>query len=388
MQKKQVSYCYCDEYNFEKVKDSIYRIFSSFPDFEKKLKESSGLKVLLKPNLLSPRHPDKAITTHPTVLKAVIHYLQQFDSKITIADTPAGPYNKKVLEKLYSTCQIDQVANEMGVELNFDLSDEYISLPEGKVLKKCMLIKPAIEADIIINIAKLKTHTLTRLTCATKNLFGLMPGVLKFRQHIAMPDIKIFSQMLLDINSYFEDKTFHIVDGITGMEGEGPSGGDPISTGALIGGLDSGAIDMLVCNIIGMPFNSVSTLINYKSLDDLEIKELDPIKKVSYKLPPQRNRSIPSNVPEWVQEVLTNLIIAKPLINKKNCKKCKLCIESCPAEIMTTENGFPKISSYKKCIRCYCCQEACPYKSIHLSVPLVEKIYVLIRKFKKKNEKS
>lgn len=381
MIKNQVSYSFCQEYDFDSVKISIEKILSSFPDLADKLKTKSPINILIKPNLLAARHPDKAITTHPIVLKAVIHYLKQFNCNITIADSPAGVYNNKELEKLYKACQIDEVAKESGCNLNFDTSDMQVELPEGKVLKRCIMIKPALEADFIINIAKLKTHTLTRLTCAAKNLFGIMPGVLKYRQHVIMSDLKIFSQMLIDINKYFENKVFHIVDGIIGMEGEGPgSRGEPKFAGALFAGWDSGYVDVLACHIMGMPIDTVPTLVNYKGLESINIVDFDKIRTYNFSLPPVRYKSLPAQIPEWIQNIIMDLIVAKPLINRKACKKCNICIEACPAKIILMQKKGADISNYKNCIKCYCCQEACPHKAIYLSKPLGIRIFKFFHK--------
>jgi uncharacterized protein (DUF362 family)/Pyruvate/2-oxoacid:ferredoxin oxidoreductase delta subunit len=379
MSDNKVSYIYCENYEEELINNSITKMLSTFTDLNKKL-EAKKLNILIKPNLLAPRHPDKAVTTHPMVIKAIIRYLQKFDCNITIADSPAGTYNLKTMEKLYKTCEIQKFADETGCNLNYDLSDVMVEFPDGIVFKKSLIIKPAVEADLIINVAKLKTHTLTRLTCATKNLFGLMPGVLKYRQHLAMPDIKIFSQMIIDMNKYFEDKVFNIVDGIVGMEGEGPSGGDPKFAGALLAGYNSQAVDVIACKIMGMPPLTVSTLAGYKEVDKVELIKLTEMKTYNFILPPERIKSLPDYIPNFVQNFLTEIIIAKPLINKKTCKSCGICVKSCPAEIITMNSKGAYIKTYKSCIKCYCCQEACPYKSIQLSKPLLERIYRTIRK--------
>lgn len=375
MKNNKVYYDYIEKYDFELIKNSVEKIFEADVDFIEKIKSKPGAKILVKPNLLAPRHPDRAVTTHPEVIRAVVEYLEQFDCKILIGDSPAGTYNQKVLEKLYNTCKMTEIADKTSSALNFDTSDMLVEFSNGKTLKKSLILKPAVEADFIINVAKLKTHSLTRLTCATKNLFGLMPGVLKFRQHLAMPDLKIFSQMLIDICDYFSDKTFHFVDGIIGMEGEGPSNGEPIFTGAFLGGSNPKAVDVLACYIMNMPVNTVPTLLGFKGLDDIDVKYFSELKTYDFSLPPVMRRSIPDRVPKFVQDILTEVIVPKPLFDLKTCKKCNICVDSCPAEIIKTNKDGPKVYDYTKCIRCYCCQEACPYKSIHLSRPLVERIF-------------
>lgn len=383
MGNNKVIYKYCKSYEYENVKSSIFHILSSLPELQEKLNTDKPVKVLIKPNLLSPRAPEKAVTTHPTVIRAVIEYLEQFNCEIAVGDTPAGPYNTKILERLYSTCEMTKAVEGTSAKLNFDLSDTLVDIPNGKTLKKLLMIKPAEEADIIINVAKLKTHTFTRLTCAAKNLFGLMPGVIKFRQHLAMPDLKVFGQMLVDINTYLNGKVFHVVDGITGMEGMGPSGGDPKFAGALFGGTDSEAVDILACHIMGMPVNTVPTIINRKSINDIELVVSDNVATYEFNLPPVRLKSIPETIPQWMQDTLTELIIAKPIINSELCKKCNICVESCPAQIMEIREQGAIVKEYKKCIRCYCCQEGCPFKAIELSQPFVEKCYRFVRKLRK-----
>ena len=380
MNKNKVTYTFCEKYDLAVIEKAVEKIFLAYPELDKKLKSKLNPKIVVKPNLLAPRHPDKAVTTHPVVLKAIIVYLKQYSSNIIIADSPAGTYNEKVLDKLYKTCEIVEVAEETGCQLNYDIKDSMVSFPKGKVLKKSLIINPALEADFIINVAKLKTHTLTRLTCATKNLFGLMPGVLKYKQHLAMQDLAVFSQMILDINGYFEDKVFNIVDGIIGMEGEGPSGGEPKFAGALFGGRDSCSVDIMACHIMGMPCNTVPILINYKGTEDIEINNFDEIRTYNFVLPPVRFKSLPDFIPEWLQNVLTEMVVAKPIINKNICKKCNICLESCPAEIISMKETGAYIENYKKCIKCYCCQEACPHKAINLSKPIGERLYKLFRK--------
>ena len=382
MDKKQVSYRYCENYAFNAVKNPVEKIFFSFPELNNILKP--GIKVLIKPNLIAARHPDRATTVHPAIIRAVVDYLSKYNCEIVIGDSPAGTYNSNILEKLYKTCELTSIPEDYNCKLNYDCSEESISLPHGKALKKLSMIKPAVDADFIINIAKLKTHGLTRLTCATKNLFGVMPGVLKFRQHLAMSDIQIFSQMLIDISAYFDGRIFNLVDGIVGMEGEGPTNGDPIHTGALFGGWDSQSVDVLACHIMGININTVPTLKNYKGIENINLINSDGVKTYNYELPPERARSIPDSVPKWVQNLFTELTVPKPIIVKKSCKKCNICVESCPPQIIKMQKGGAHISTYTECIKCYCCQETCPHKAITLSKPFAERVVRIVRKFRKK----
>ena len=102
-----------------------------------------GMRVTVKPNLLMKRQPEEATTTHPIVMKAVIHCLQQLGAgEITIADSPGGPYSKALLQGIYQASGMEQAAKETGTLLNYDLTYETVAAPQGKKCTSFHIISP------------------------------------------------------------------------------------------------------------------------------------------------------------------------------------------------------------------------------------------------------
>ena len=212
-----------------------------------------GDKVLLKPNLLSFHKPEEGVTTHPAVVRAVVQIVQEAGAQVIIADSPGGaiPYTKDSLKKLYEITDITQIATETEAFLNYNTEWESLPHPEGKLIKILDVIKPVLEADCIINLPKLKTHLFTTLTLATKNLFGVVPGLLKVGYHAKIKEVIRFSEMLLDILTFVKP-VLTVMDGIVAMEGDGPASGSPYDLGLIIAGADTLCVDSIACGIIGL----------------------------------------------------------------------------------------------------------------------------------------
>lgn len=175
-----------------------------------------GMHVLLKPNLLAARDPALAVTTHPELLAAVARWLRAHGiSQITLADSPGGVYSAAMLRKLYAACGLSPL--EGLLTLNLDVSS---GRRDGFTL-----ITPVLQADYIINCAKLKTHGLTVMTAGVKNLFGCIPGLKKPEWHCLKPTIDAFSDLLIDLSQAVAPQ-ITLLDAVDCIEGNGPGGGD------------------------------------------------------------------------------------------------------------------------------------------------------------------
>ena len=212
----------CEKYNYSQVFTVVNKQIKALLDGEN-IFESKN--VVIKPNLLMKASPDKAVTTHPIVMEAVINCIKLYNpSSITIAESPGGPYTATTLGIIYKATGMVDVAQKCGVELNYDTSSEQISNPEGAVCKTFDIITPIKNADVIVNVCKLKTHSLTTMSASVKNLFGTIPGIEKFEMHIRYKDLAIFEKMLADLCLMHLKRSpmLCIMDAINGMEGNGP----------------------------------------------------------------------------------------------------------------------------------------------------------------------
>lgn len=381
--KNTVIYTPCENYTTENIENAVNYIFDNLENIEEKIKKAK--KILIKPNLLAPRPPEAAITTHPELIIAIINRINKYGAEITIADTPAGKMNETVMKKLYKTCGMSDVAEKTGVNLNWNFDSVDVQTPNAKTAKSYPLLKIADDADLIINVAKMKTHCFTMLTCATKNYFGLIPGLLKMQYHFTIPRIEMFANMLLDVEQYLDDKTINIVDGIVGMEGNGPSNGTPKEAQCILAGYNSVATDILACHVMGIDPKKITTISEAKKrgiIKDFDLPEITSqteVKTYSFQTPPDRGRTLPSFIPEWFASGINNLLISKPVIEPEKCVGCQICAKGCPPQIITMKDNIAEINDYSKCIRCFCCQEVCPQNAINVAEPAGRK---LIKKLK------
>lgn len=374
---KNVSLRSCNSYKYEEVKSQVDKLINDLGGLEKYIKRDS--KVFIKLNLVIKKKPDEVATTHPMVLKVIAEKLLELGCKVIVGDSPGGPYTKSSLKGVYKTCGIEEVCEELGIELNYDISEVKVENPNGKILKYMTVIKPIVDADHVINICKLKTHAMATFTGGVKNLFGVIPGVSKAEYHFKMPEVVDFTEALVDICSYVSP-SLTIMDGVIGMEGEGPTAGVPRKIGVLLGSESPYAIDVVACNIINLDPNKVPTIQRCVEREFIE-KDFSDVCVLGERLEDKviKNFKIPSNrsisflrgiVPKSVEIFVNKKIAGKPVINYKECVKCGECSRVCPPKVISMENKGPVIN-LDHCIRCFCCHELCPKKAVDLKKPFV-----------------
>ncbi|MCL2517004.1 MAG: DUF362 domain-containing protein [Oscillospiraceae bacterium] len=337
------------------------------------ISDFNGKNVLIKPNLLMKAAPEKATTTHPAVVEAVCGILKSAGANVIIADSCGGLYTESVLRGLYRVCGMENC----GANLNFDLTYETIHNPNGQKSKFYNIITPVCKADYIFNVCKLKTHAFTTLSAAVKNLFGIIPGAQKFEMHARFKNPNDFYHMLVELCKTVCDMKpiINIVDGIIGMEGNGPSGGNPREIGCVITGKNPFAVDE-ICEYIVNLENQVS-MINIArkflycpdSVKNLNIigDGIDCYKINDFKKPDSSLNRLTKFIP--------NFLKPRPIINKKKCVRCGDCVRSCPEKIITiNEKNNKALIDTKKCIKCYCCQELCAFKAVKVKKSFIFKI--------------
>lgn len=329
-----------------------------------------GRRVLIKPNLLTGRDPAAAITTHPAVIQAVVDWLRERGvTDITLADSPGGVYSPGRMKSIYHACGLDRLA---GVALNSQVGWQTRFCGENATHKSFNLIDPVVEADLIINIAKLKTHGMTTLSAGIKNLFGCVPGLQKPELHYLYPEKAAFSSMLVDLSQTVAP-ALTIIDAIDAMEGEGPSGGTVRHMGYLFASRDLYAQDWFAATSIGLDPNRVDMLriAQERGLVDpvkVQIVGDTPEGIAPFQLPKaSRSLLFVDYVPRFLrapaQALMQRALRAVPRVIKSQCIGCGRCAESCPAHTIAIRDKKAVID-LGGCISCFCCQEMCPVKAI------------------------
>ena len=322
-----------------------------------------GNRVLLKPNLLYGKAPEKAVTTHPSIVKGMIKIVREGGGIPFIGDSPS-------IGGLMSTAEkagIKRVADEMNCPL-VEFNRPVLSAKGvGTHFKQLEIDQAILEVNVIINLPKWKTHGLTLLTLGVKNLFGCVPGTKKALWHLkAGQDRKVFAQMLVDLYQVIRP-SLTILDGIIGMEGNGPNSGHPISLGLILASTDPLSLDQIVCDLLGIPRDSLPTnRVAFEeglAMDGVEVvgERVGEVKIPRFRLP---TLSEPAwNLPGFLRKALKNALTSKPIFDEELCENCDQCIGACPPNALEREErGL--VFDYGKCIRCFCCQEVCPTGAI------------------------
>jgi uncharacterized protein (DUF362 family)/NAD-dependent dihydropyrimidine dehydrogenase PreA subunit len=319
-----------------------------------------GERVLLKPNLLSAKVPDAAVTTHPEVVRAVIELVREAGAIPFVGDSPGVGWLRRVAEK----AGVLAVLEETGTELV--AFDEPVQIAGTGFFRRFELAKPYLEADRVINLAKLKTHGMMTMTCAVKNLFGAVVGAGKIAWHLrAGEDRDLFARMLLEIY-LLRKPDLNIVDAIIAMEGDGPSSGDPRSVGLLIAGVNAVAVDVIAAEILKIPkkllyVERVAEKMALPGADRSTIQvsgySLDKARISDFKLPPLSD--VQFGLPRFIARHIRHYFTAYPYPIPDKCTLCGICRDACPPGVIEIRDDSIFID-YKRCIRCFCCRELCP----------------------------
>lgn len=364
----KVSIVQCNSYDKKKVYKAVKKAISDI-GFDIK----PGLKVLIKPNVLSKYKPEEGVTTNPAVIDAVCKILKEKKCSIIIAES-SGFYSTI---KNFEVSGIAPVARKYNAKL-VSLSHENIIIKKmnSKVLKKTKISQALFDADLIINMPKMKTHMLTKYTGAVKNLLGCIPGGIKQDYHVIAPNEKKFCQLLVDIYSLVMPR-LTIMDGIIGMEGNGPSSGILKKANLILAGDDCAAVDYIAGKIIGVEGKVYTTKYaaerGYFAPED--VKVYGKIKKLKFKIPGAAS----SNLPPIVRELFFKYTTPDPVLTKEKCVKCGTCMKVCHSKAIKLK-PYP-VFNRRKCIHCYCCHELCPEEAIDLEKKkIIEIIYYVKRK--------
>ena len=336
-----------------------------------------GGTVLLKPNLLQGQDPERCVTTHPAIVAAVARLIAAQGCRVVIGDSPGAGiiYSEGSLRRAYARAGYAVVAEETGATLNYDTGYRTVSYPEGEVMKQFSIINPAIEADAIVVVSKAKTHMWTRMTGATKNLFGLIPGLEKPTFHFRFQDEYAFGKMLVDLNECMKPR-LQIVDAVMAMEGDGPQAGSPRKIGVILAGNNPAAVDTVLARLIGMDpleIGCIRSAAERGLIDPVTVRTVgdDP---ADFMVPDFQKPStyaggrigIRRRMVLSVAQRFGSIYALRPDVIEEACIGCGKCERICPMRAVTIVAGRATID-LSRCIRCYCCHEMCTEHAIALS---------------------
>ena len=341
------------------------------------LPQVSGKTVLLKPNILSDAAPEKAVTTHPDFLRAVIQLVWEWGaSRILVGDSP-GLQGPNFTPK---TSGLINVIDETDAEwVDFTKGKMEINYPKAKVHRRFTVSSVLEEIDLLINLPKLKTHQLMYFTGALKNMFGLIPSIGKSPFHARYPTREAFASMIVDLNLAINKPVYAFMDAVIGMEGQGPGSGTPREVGAVIASTNFLAMDVAACTIMGYPPDKIPTnsealerRIWLEDISEIEyplfqpdILKIPDFEKIHFKK--SRSQLLDFILPKPIKKL--RMLNTVPAIDRNLCILCGDCIKICASEAMsfTGEARQKKVEiDPQRCIRCYCCHEICPAKAIEV----------------------
>lgn len=362
----------CDDYGLPRVRDAVLQLLEPLGGMVAFV--SPGERILLKPNMLSVKTPEQAVTTHPAVVRVVAELVREAGGRVLIGDSPGIGGFQRVAER----SGIARAAAESGAELvEFNATAD---LPGNGTFRRLTLASAYWEADKVINLPKLKTHEMMTMTCAVKNLFGAVVGAEKAGWHLkAGASREQFARLLLEIY-LLKKPVLNIVDAVVAMEGNGPGSGDPLQVGALMAGVNPVAVDMVAGRLAGIPDELLHVELEARrmGLDGSTWEEiaidgtpLDSFPSKAFRLP--SGLDVQFGLPKFLSTLLKRQLISFPIADRQSCVLCGICRDACPPEAIEIKNSALTVDQ-GRCIRCWCCRELCPHDAMLVRRGLVLKI--------------
>lgn len=365
----------CGDYDSQLVRATVGRIVDDLGGMRSWIK--TGDRVLLKPNLLMSAVPEKAVVTHPAIVEAVASLVFDMGATPFIGDSPPlGNLNRVLSKSGYGPFM-----KKMGIEAVPFTRKVVREFGEARLYRRIDLAGELFDFDVVINLPKLKTHGQMVLTLAVKNLFGAVIGTDKASWHLrAGRDVETFAEALVQIYESIRP-ALSILDGILGMEGNGPNSGEPRHVGIIAASEDAVALDAVVCSLVGYPVEVLRTCVVGERLrvgvadirritvegDDLKgfpLKRFEAPKSVTMTWNVSRRNP--------VLRFLQKHMVTRPDIDPAACRACGICLKHCPPQAITDQGSMT--IDRDKCISCFCCHELCPNDAVRIRTPFIGRI--------------
>lgn len=361
------------EYKLSEIENAVDRWFSGI----KSSKFKRSKRVLIKPNMLGAYLPSRAVTTHPIVVEAIIRYFLGKNKEVWVGDSPGGTVS---VSRVWELCGFQDLADRYPIKLVNLSTHPYRTVESnGHSLK---ISNALYECGIVINVAKYKTHSLMAYTGALKNLYGLVPGMVKSEYHRLHPDTRGFADLLLAVYLAARNKiSYTIIDGITGMDGAGPSAGKVQNFGLLMGSESVSALDYVASKMMGFQIKDIPYLQPALVKDGILPSQISvPRSFYNYQLDAdialvKLGKEGLKYLPPIVSKTFKKVYYHYPQVSDR-CIKCGVCVRSCPVQaIAWRENGYPMVMR-DECIKCMCCHELCPIQAIDIHKSFVARRFM------------
>ena len=355
----------CADYDERAVGTAIDQAVESIGGWDRYVRP--GQTVLVKPNLLTDTDPDAAVTTHPEVVRAVIRAVKTRGAVCRVGDSPSSVLK---LERVWERTGMRQVCLEEDAEL--------VSLEQGgaeHVETDGMafdIARPVLDADVVINLPKVKTHVLTSLTCAVKNTYWCVPGLQKTGLHRQYFHAGRFSRVVAAVYARVRP-ALAIADGVVGMDGDGPSSGRVVPFGFIAASSDAVALDTCMCRLLGIDLRAVPYLgyLERAGIGETAPERIAVLGESIEALRPPRV-DLPNTlgvrlIPQWLVSVGGRFVWSRPRFTDR-CVQCGLCVKTCPVGALGLEGSAKPLLDRRRCVECCCCHEVCPCKAVDMEI--------------------
>jgi len=342
-----------------------------------------GQRIFVKVNHLPPPSvAERGIVTHPAFVEQVLTVLLETGAQVRVGDDINPAHGDG-----FAISGLRQVCQKLGVKL-VNLREEgfqLVSIPGAEVLPTTYLAKAVLEADVIVNLPKFKTHSLTVFTGAIKNIYGCLPEGLRVRYHREFQGPK-FHSVLVDLFSAVRPQ-LHIMDAIVGMEGDGPANGDVRKIGLVLAGPDGVALDRVALAVAGIDPEQVYYLKKAASrglgsLDHINVlgENIDAVRIPDFVSGSVSSQIIKRWVPDFVFRAICRQFESHPEVIVENCEGCQACEKSCPVKAIRVYQGVAKINRHR-CIACMCCHEACRFQAIRSQKSMIGRLIITVVRY-------
>lgn len=370
---KPVSSITCNSYDLEEVYQAVSaalgKISFIIPD---------NKTVLIKPNIIAQNSPDDHSVTHYSIIDALCRILKEHDCRILIGDSIAF-YQKGLTRKAFETTKLKMVAEKYGAHLvAFD--EEPLTAIRSGLTKLDVLYIPKVllDADMVINACKLKTHGSLRMSGAIKNMFGCLPGGYKQKLHQWMDSKLELSDIFLDVHNIVRP-SLSVMDAVISLDG-GPSAiGKPVRTARILASENAAALDLAACRILGYDPGEIYALI--RARDRHFIDSYDDVRIIGTVEPGVFKKLIKGPIEThynkngfFIKYTWLNL-----KINNSKCTRCGRCQKACPTKSIRSAGRTLSIDT-GTCISCYYCLSVCPTKAVRINPTLINRFILAARK--------